>query len=111
MKHCNLFSDLYRSDQSQQSEQDAARADDADGIRSDRSLCGNPVAQAKVSSSHVEPHSKSVDYVLDADTMSKTDHLQAVDSTEIPRYELKNITVADFTAFLCAFENPLYVHN
>lgn len=47
----------------------------------------------------------------DADTMSENDHLQAVDSTEIPRYELKNITVADFTAFLCAFENPLYVHN
>lgn len=72
MKYFSLFSDLYRSDQAQQSEQHAA---------------------------------------LDTDTMSENDHLQAVDSTEIPRYEIKNITVADFTAFLCAFENPLYVHN
>ncbi|KAL1948029.1 hypothetical protein VTO73DRAFT_12104 [Trametes versicolor] len=79
MKHCELLSDLYLVDQAQESEQDhAVKASDAGGICSTHSVVDCPGAQA-----------------------------QAVDSIERLRHELKDVTVTDFTAFLCAFENSL----
>lgn len=49
IEHCDLFSDLYRSDQVQEAEQNAAKASDADGIRSSHLISNGPVEQEKVS--------------------------------------------------------------